>query len=162
MKLLFAIVLAVGYLTGGAVASASSGASRSAEPIPAPLPPSQPPHSWTHDSEPVHQRDRDANCGRKRACVADAAPERDRRRTRSRRAVTQNPFNRRGSTLNGPLQVPKARPSATPRCGPSPGVLAPPPLVTFSDRLTQCCTTVGRQLLARAGQISILLICAND
>ena len=51
--------------------------------------------------------------------------------------VTQNPFGS-GPTLNGPLQVPSPSVSDPAMQPPSPGVLSPPPLVTFSDRLTQC------------------------
>jgi hypothetical protein len=165
MKLLFAIVLAAGYLAGGAVASAQVPALPGLpEAIPAPLPPPQQAPiilgpltrgpfingtatQSTDGSGPVMQTPLLNGTATPNAITAGP--------------VTQNPFSN-GSTLNGPLQVPSPSVSDPAMQTPSPGVLAPPPLVTFSDRLTQCL-----QLGASFGQSGSNLntyssVCAND
>ena len=103
MKLLFAIVLAAGYLAGGAVASAQVPALPGLpEPIPARVSAAitAAHHSRTHDSQPVHQRDRGAEPGHE--------PR------RSARALAG--LWRRARSATDRRYRARARPSAIPRC----------------------------------------------
>ena len=164
MKLLFAIVLAAGYLAGGAVASAQVPALPGLpEPIPAPLPPpSQPPIilgplSRSPFINGIATPSTDANGPVMQSPFINgtATPS-----AITNGPVTQNPFIN-GPVVNGPA-VPSPSVSDPAMQSPSPGVLAPPPLVTFSDRLTQCL-----QLGASFGQSGANLntyssVCAND
>ena len=140
MKLLFAIVLAAGYLAGGAVASAQVPALPGLpEAIPTPLPPPQQPPiiggplsrgpfingtatQSTDGSGPVMQTP--FINGTATPSAITAGP------------VTQNPFSNGQPVIGSAVPSPSVSDPAMQ--SPSPGVLAPPPLVTFSDRLTQC------------------------
>jgi hypothetical protein len=157
MKLLFAIVLAASYLAGGAVASAQFPALPGLpDPIPAPLPPPPQtpiilgPLTRSPSINGIAAQSTDVNAPVTQSPFGTATPS----------AITAGPVTQMPS-INAPVQMPSPSVSDPAMQTPSPGVLAPPPLVTFSDRLTQCIQLGSSFGLSGSNLNSYSSVCAN-